>query len=92
MREFFAIQGAYSHANSPVPSTTLTPLTAAIMSDCVSSGVAYEKNRYRLQLAYQVNLPQTASVGTSSLLVGEYSNTRISLWLQTVALTTGFRF
>jgi hypothetical protein len=23
---------------------------------------------------------------------GEYSNTRVSLWLQTVALTTGIRF
>jgi len=90
--ESLSLQGAYSHGNSPVPSRTLTPLTAAIMSDALSTGIAYEKSRYRLQLAYQVNLPQTARVESSGLLAGEYSNTRTSLWLQTVALTTGIRF
>lgn len=92
LRESFVLQGAYAHGNDPVPSATLTPLTAAIMSDALSTGIAYQKNRYRFQLAYQTNLPQSASVGASSLLAGEYSNTRISLWLQTVALTTGIRF
>lgn len=90
--ESFTLQGAYSHANSPVPAATLMPLTAAIMSDAVSAGISYAKNRYRVQLAYQVNPLKTASVGTSALLAGEYSNTRTSLWLQTVALTTGIRF
>ncbi len=92
MGESFTLQGAYSHGNSPVPATTLTPLTAAIMTDAVSGGLVYQKSRYRVQLAYQANLPQTASVGDSSLLAGEFSNTRTSLWLQTIALTTGIRF
>ena len=90
--EYFSLQGAFSHVNSPVPSSTLTPLTAAIMSDALSTGVSFAKNRYRVQLAYQVNLPETASVGTSGLLAGEFSNSRTSLNLQTVALTTGIRF
>ncbi len=92
MGESFKIQGAYSHGNSPVTSATLTPLTAAIMSDALSGGIAFEKSRYRLQLAYQTNLPASANVAASSLLAGEYSNTRTSLWLQTIALTTGIRF
>jgi long-chain fatty acid transport protein len=92
MGETFSLMGAYTHGNSPVPASTLTPLTAAIMTDGVSAGVAYQKSRYRVQFAYQVNLPQSASVGTSGLLAGEYSNTRTSLWLQTIALTTGVRF
>lgn len=75
-----------------MPSRTLTPLTAVIMRDTLSTGIAYQKSRYRLQLAYEVNLPATASVGVSGLLAGEYSNTRTSLWLQTVARTTGIRF
>ncbi len=90
--ESFTVQGGYSHANSPVPAATLTPLTAAIMTDTLSTGVGYEKNRFRVQFGYEVNLPQTAQVGTSSLLAGEYSNTRTSLWVQTIALTTGIRF
>ena len=92
LRESLTLQGAYSYGNSPVPAATLTPLTAAIMRGAVSTGLAYQKSRYRLQLAYQANLPETASVGASSLLAGEYSNTRTSLWLQTIALTTGIRF
>jgi long-subunit fatty acid transport protein len=90
--ESFSLEGAYAHGNSPVPAATLTPLTAAIMTDTLSGGIGYAKNRYRVQLAYQANLPQTADVGNSALLAGEYNNTRTSVWLQTVALTTGMRF
>lgn len=92
LAESFTLQGAYAHANSPVPAATLTPLTAAIMSDSLSTGLAYAKGPLRLQLGYQVNLPKTATVNNSSLLAGEYSHTRTTLWLQTVALTTGIRF
>jgi hypothetical protein len=70
----------------------LTPLTAAIMTDSVSTGLQYRKSRYRVQLGYQVNLPTTDNVGTSQLLAGEYNNSRTRLWLQTLALTTGIRF
>ena len=92
LRESLTLQGAYSFGNSPVPSSTLMPLTAAIMKDTVSAGIAYQKSRYRGQFAYQLNPPETASVGTSALLAGEYSNTRMSLWLQSLALTTGIHF
>ncbi len=92
LTETLTAEGAYAHSNSPVPAATLTPLTAAIMTNAVSGGLAFSKNRFRMEAAYQVNLPQSASVGTSGLLAGEYSNSRTSLWLQTVALTTGLRF
>lgn len=85
-------QGGYAHTNDPVPSSTLTPLTADIMANALSTGVQYTHLRYRLELAYQANLPTTQSVGLSQLLAGEYNNTRTHLWLQTVALTTGIRF
>jgi long-subunit fatty acid transport protein len=91
-RESVTFQGAYSYGNSPVPNSTLTPLTAAIMTHGLSAGAAYQKSRYRIQLAYQVNLPQSVDVGTSSILAGEFNNTHTSLWLQTIALTTGVRF
>ncbi len=91
LAESWTLQGAYSYGNSPVPAATLTPLTAAIMKGAVSTGIAYRKSRYRVQLAYQANLPETAHVVSSSLLAGEYSNTSTSLWLQTIAMTTGIR-
>ncbi len=90
--ESLTLQGGYLHGNSPVPAATLTPLTAAIMTDGLSTGIGYEKHRYRIQLAYAADLPRAATVDSSGLLAGEYSHTRTSLWLQTVALTSGIRF
>ncbi len=92
VRESFHVEGAYAFTNNPVPSSTLSPLTAAISQNAVSSGVTYTKSRYRIALGYQVNLPSTATVGSSALLAGEYNNTRTRVWLQTIALTTGVRF
>ena len=84
--------GGYSFTNSPVPSRTLTPLTADIMRNAVSTGISYRRSRYRVELAYQANPPSSRSVDDSSLLAGEYSHTTTSLWLQTIVLTTGVRF
>jgi long-chain fatty acid transport protein len=92
LRESFHFEGAYAYANNPVPSSTVTPLTAAIMSNALSTGLTYAKSRYKIALGYQVNLPATANVGNSQILAGEYDNSQIRVWLQTVALTTGVRF
>ena len=92
LTEGTSISGGYSHTNSPVPDRTLTPMTANIMKNGLSTGVMFDRSRYRVGLAYQVNLPSEASVNKSSLTGGEFNNSRTRLWLQTVVLTTGFRF
>ena len=86
------VLGGYSHTNSPVPASTLTPLTADIMKNALSTGISYYRSRYRFQLAYQANLPSSAEVSKSQLLAGEYDHSKTSLRLQTVVLTTGIRF
>ncbi|MBV8708204.1 MAG: outer membrane protein transport protein [Acidobacteriaceae bacterium] len=86
------VLGGYSYTNSPVPSRTLTPMTADIMRNALSTGISYHRSRYRFELAYQANLPSSAEVGTSQLLAGEYDHSKTSLWLQTIVLTTGIRF
>ncbi len=65
--ESISWQAGYAYTNNPVPSGTLTPLTAAIMSNSVSTGFNYQRSRYRVQLGYQVNLPATARVTESEL-------------------------
>lgn len=92
LRESLRVQGAYAYTNDPVPSGTVTPLTAAIMRNALSTGLTYSRDRYHVALGYQVNLPAGTLVHNSDLLAGEYSDTRIRLWLQTIALTTGIRF
>lgn len=86
------VYGGYSHSNNPVPASTLTPMTANIMQNGLSTGVTTGQGPFRLGLAYQVNLPAEQSVGKSNLTGGEYNGSRTRLWLQTVVLTTGFRF
>ena len=90
--ENLTLLGGYSFASNPVPSRTLTPMTADIMQHGLSTGVAYHHNRYGIELAYQANLPASASVDRSDLLAGEYDHSRVNVRLQTVVLTTGIRF
>ena len=90
--ENMTLLGGYSYTNSPVPASTLTPLTADIMRNALSTGISYHRSRYNFELAYQANLPSGAEVSKSQLLAGEYDHSRTSLWLQTVVLTTGIRF
>jgi long-chain fatty acid transport protein len=82
----------FSHVNNPVPSSTLSPLTANIMKNALSTGVGYNPGRYRFAIAYQISLPTTEKVGKSILQSGEFDGTRTRLSLQTVVLTTGYRW
>ena len=86
------VRGGYSFASNPVPATTLTPMTAAIMRNTLSTGAGYLVGRYRLDASYQYELPTSARVSQSLLRAGEYSNSRITIGVQTVFVTTSIRF
>ncbi len=86
------LRGGYSYGQSPVPNETLTPLTAAITESAVSAGIGCHWSRYQLDLAYEYDLPTERSIGTSSLLSGEYSNSTIKVGIQWIALTAGIKF
>jgi long-chain fatty acid transport protein len=90
--EAFELRGGYSYATDPVPSSTLTPMTAAILQNTLGTGAGYSHGHYRFDLAYQVQLPATQSVGQSGLLAGEYNNSRVHVMVQSLTLTTRIRF
>ena len=90
--EHLAFRGGYSYATDPVPSATLTPMTAAILQNTIGTGVGYSRGHYSLALAYQVQLPTTQSVGQSSLKSGEYNNSRVEVAVHSVTLTNVVRF
>jgi len=90
--ENLSLRVGYSYGNSPVPSSTLTPMTAAIMEHTVTAGAGYRWGRWQFDLAYQYDLPVTRNVGTSSLLAGEYSNSSTTVSVHTIALTTRVSF
>ena len=90
--EAFEVRGGYSYATDPVPSSTLTPITAAILQNTLGTGVGYSHGHYRLDMSYQVQLPATQHVGQSGLLAGEYNNSRVNVMVQSLTLTTRIRF
>jgi long-subunit fatty acid transport protein len=90
--ESWAIRAGFSHANDPVPNATLTPLTAAVMQNAVAAGTGYTHGRWHYDAAYQAQLPATRSVSQSALKAGEYSDSRVRIFTQSLTLTARARF
>jgi long-chain fatty acid transport protein len=88
----FSLRAGYAYGGSPVPDSTLTPMTAAIMENTLTAGLGYEWRFLRFDLAYQYNFPATQYVGTSGLRSGEYSDSSTQVSLHVLALTTSVRF
>lgn len=92
LTENISIRGGYAHANNPVPGSTLSPLTAAIMTDQLSTGVGYRLGRWQFDLGYAVNPTAHESVQQSALLSGEYSNSTVRIGTQMLTLNSSFQF
>ncbi len=86
------LRAGYCYGSSPVPDSTLTPLTAAIFQNTVTCGVGYHWDRYRVEAAYQYYLPSTQSVSQSDLRAGEYSSSTTTVSAHEFALTTTVEF
>lgn len=92
LTERTSLRGGYAYGNNPVPGTTLSPLTAAIMSNHLSTGVGHQFGRCRVELAYSLALAGHAQVGQSGLLSGEYNNSQIRVGTQSISLNTSIQF
>lgn len=86
------LRAGYCYGSSPVPDSTLTPLTAAIMEHTFSAGIGYHWKQFEVDFAYQYYLPATQEVGQSGLRSGEYSNSSVQTSAQEFALTTTVHF
>ena len=103
LRQRWTARAGYSYASNPVPAATLTPLTAAILTNSVSAGAGWNPevsnshaswapSSWRWDVAYQAQLPASQSVGQSALLAGEYDNSRVHVLTQSVTVTARFNF
>ncbi len=82
----------YAWSRSPIPSSHVTPLNAAISSHTLSTGIGYHNDRCSVDVGYQFDLPNEQKVGTSVYQAGEYSNSSVDLhshWLG-VSATVSF--
>jgi len=88
--ENIVIGGGYLHGNDPVPNSTLSPLTAAIMQNGLTTGIGWRKGKLRFSASYGYDFTARESVGSSALLYNEYSNATTKIGTQAFTLTTAF--
>lgn len=88
----WSLRMGYSHGHSPVPDSTLTPMTAAISEHAVAFGVGHVRGPLSIDLAYQIDLPESRTGTSASILSGEYAGTTIDLTTHWIALTVGYEF
>lgn len=87
-----SVRFGYAYGNNPVPSSTLMPLTAAIMTNQLSTGLNYRLGRSHFDLAYTFDPISQEQVNQSTLLAGEYNNSTVRVGLQSLSLGYSFQF
>lgn len=92
LTEGTVLRFGYGHENNPVPSSTLTPLTTAVLTNAISTGFAYHHGRSRYEAFYTFRPESSEHVTQSSLLAGEYNNSSVSVGTQTVGFSYAFQF
>jgi len=92
VHEAWTVRAGYSYMTNPVPSSTLLPLTAAIMQNSLATGAGWSHGRWHYDAAYQAQLPSTESVTKSAILAGEYDNSRVRVSTQSLTLTARVKF
>lgn len=90
--ENVSIQIGFAHANNPVPASTLTPLTAAILTNKATVGTTFRRGPWHFGLAYGISPVSREHVFASALKGGEFSNSAVSAGLQSLILGSSYQF
>ncbi len=92
LTENISLRGGYACSTNPVPASTLSPLTAAIMTNQLSTGIGYRHGHWHFDLGYGVAPTTQENVGKTALLSGEYANSKVRIGTQSLGLNTSFQF
>jgi len=88
----FTLRAGYAYGGNPVPDSTVTPMSAAILEHTVTAGVGWQRGQWAIGAAYQYSFPSETNVGTSGLESGEYSNSRAEVQAHWLGLTLSIGF
>lgn len=87
------LRAGYAYHRNPIPDDTLTPWIQATIEHAVSAGYGWRFNEiWNLDAAYQYNWGSDRNVGTSSLVGGDFSNSRVETEAHWVYLSAMRRF
>ena len=92
LTERTSLRFGYAYGNNPVPNSTLTPMTAAILSNQISTGLVYNLCNSRLEGAYVFDPTAREHVDQSGLLSGEYDNSTVRVGTQSLTLGYSVHF
>lgn len=90
--DHWTARAGYSYGNNPVPSETLTPLTAAIFEHKIGAGLGYKNGRVAVDAAWQWALPASERIGKTDLLAREYGRSGVEVDTHRVSITTSIAF
>ena len=88
----WVLRAGYAHGNTPVPDSTLLPMTAAITEDTLAAGIGYVGTSFRIDLSYQRDLNASQFASGSDITGTEYKNSSVTVGANWLALTLGFKF
>jgi long-subunit fatty acid transport protein len=90
LNDAWSVRAGYSWAQSPVPTETLTPLTAVIPEHSVSAGLGWKNERWSVDLGWQWQLPTEQSVDRAILVGGEYAGSTTEVGIHTITLSSTY--
>jgi long-subunit fatty acid transport protein len=85
-------RGGYAFAPSPVPTATLTPMTAAIVEHTLGFGLGVTQGKTRVDIGFQWSPTTQRNVQDTSLQGSEYDATSTSVGAQGLMVSVGRRF
>lgn len=90
--EDWFLRFGYAHGKAPMPANTTLPMTAAISEHSLSTGIGHHFGPYRIDLAYQIDLPESRDLTGTIIRSGEYEGAAIDLTAHWIGLTVGYEF
>jgi long-chain fatty acid transport protein len=91
-RPTLTFRGGYAFAPSPVPTTTLTPMTAAIVEHTLGFGLGVVQGKMRVDVGFQWSPASNRNVQDTNLQGSEYDATSMSVGAQGLMVSVGRRF
>jgi long-chain fatty acid transport protein len=90
--EEVTLRAGYSYGKSPVPDSTILPMTAAMSEHSISAGLGWHRGPWTVDVAWQYDLPASQNAGAAGIAGTEYDFSHVELSAHWISVTAGYRF
>lgn len=89
---FVVLRGGYAYSPSPVPTETLTPMTAAIVEHTFGAGLGVTQGKTLIDVGFQWSRTAERRVRSTALQGSEYDGTTVAVGAQGLVVSVRRRF